>query len=98
MTERLSLHFFFYRVVLLFSQPQRTARSILVPWPRIEPSSPTVEEQSPNHSVFFYLFFWLCQDFIGTQAFFSCGKWGPLFIAGIGLLLLQSTGPRALGL
>ena len=49
MTERLSLHFF-YRVVLLFSQPRCMACSFLVSWPRIEPSSPTVEEQSTNHS------------------------------------------------
>ena len=48
-----------------------------------------------------YLFIYLFMAVLGlhfcARAFSSCGKWGPLFIAVCGPLLLRSTGSRRAG-
>ena len=51
--------------------------------------------------LFIYLFIYLFMAVLGlrfcARAFSSCGKWGPLFIAVRGPLLLWSTGSRCTG-
>ena len=63
---------------------------------------PQVEEQIPNHSLFFFFFliyfFGCARTSLALRLSLVAASGGPLFIARIGLLILQSTGPRALGL
>ena len=45
------------------------------------------------------VYFWPCWVLVAAHrlAAHSCGEWRPLFIAMLGLLLLQSTGSRHVG-
>ena len=67
------------------------------------PFSKLLRNLCPWHFFFFfkYLFIYLFMAVLGlrfcARAFSSCGKWGPLFIAVRGPLLLRSTGSRRTG-